>query len=165
MQVDAVASAHGSQRNLFGGEGGWVGREGSDWNSLFFSRFSERFKGIRIFKLFKYINRKFGNPSHEERVSVLAKNKTEGLDLTNHMTGWNCLCKLWDGDENIKTQLQHMGYGPQWSAWFLEERVRYWQRVERENAYVAERVGFCGDTRGINWKPNLIKNLTSKPNL
>ena len=112
MQVDAVASAHGSQRNLFGGEGGWVGREGSDWNSLFFSRFSERFKGIRIFKIFKYINRKFGNPSHEERVSVLAKNKTEGLDLTNHMTGWNCLCKLWDGDENIKTQLQHMGYGP-----------------------------------------------------
>ena len=45
-------------------------------------------------------------------MSVLAKNKTEGLDLTNHMTGWNCLCKLWDGDENIKTQLQHMGYGP-----------------------------------------------------
>ena len=79
---------------------------------LFFRGFQSVLKGSESLNYFKCINRKFGNPSHEERVSVLAKNKTEGLDLTNHMTGWNCLCKLWDGDENIKTQLQHMGYGP-----------------------------------------------------
>jgi hypothetical protein len=46
-------------------------------------------------------------------VSALAKNKTQGLDLTNHITGWNCLCKLWDGHPEIRTQLQFMQYGPQ----------------------------------------------------
>ena len=57
-----------------------------------------------------------GNPSHEERVTVLAKNKTSSLDLTNHLTGWNCLCNLWDKHDDVKAQLEWMGYGPKRSA-------------------------------------------------
>ena len=37
--------------------------------------------------------------------------KTEGLDLSNHLTGWNALCRVWDEHGEHRARWTFMGYG------------------------------------------------------
>ena len=52
-----------------------------------------------------------GNMSTRQRITMLAREKSRKLDLSNHRTGWNALCKLWDGNQWCRERLKMMGYG------------------------------------------------------
>ena len=58
----------------------------------------------------------FGSPSEEQRIAELAKVKTEGLDLSNHLTGWNALCRVWDEHPEPRAHWTFMGYGTEIGA-------------------------------------------------
>ena len=54
---------------------------------------------------------KMGNMTTRQRITMLAREKSVKLDLSNHKTGWNALCKLWDGNQWCQERLKMMGYG------------------------------------------------------
>ena len=54
-----------------------------------------------------------GRRTKPERVAQLAAEKSKNIQLTNHVTGWNCLTRIWDEHPEHKQVLQAMDYDGQ----------------------------------------------------
>ena len=54
-----------------------------------------------------------GRRTKPERVAQLAAEKSKKIQLTNHVTGWNCLTRIWDEHPEHKQILQAMDYDGQ----------------------------------------------------
>ena len=39
------------------------------------------------------------------------RDRSTNIQLTNHLTGWNALCELWDSSEMHRERLKALGYG------------------------------------------------------
>ena len=55
--------------------------------------------------------RRMGNRTKEDRVALLAAEKSHKIQLTNHKTGWYALCRIWDDHPEHRRALRAMGYG------------------------------------------------------
>ena len=52
-----------------------------------------------------------GNRTDRQRITMLAREKTQKLDLKNHKTGWYALCRIWDNHPVLRQRMRYMGYG------------------------------------------------------
>ena len=73
-----------------------------------------------------------GNRTKQDRVALLAAEKSKKIQLINHKTGWNALCRIWDDHPDHRIALHALGYGgniPFSAARFLPPILPFGQRI------------------------------------